>query len=151
MNLNTMLLCRARARLCALPLGHVIETMRPLPLRPLGGMPSFVKGVSVIRDAPIPVVDLGAVLGLEDDARPERLLTVRAGERHVALAVESVIGVRTVDVTALDVFPPLLGESNADKVALLGALQGELLLVLRAGRLVPESIWAELARGNSES
>ena len=33
------LLCRVRTRLCAFPVQHVIETMRPLPIEALGELP----------------------------------------------------------------------------------------------------------------
>jgi len=29
---------------CALALSHVVETLRPLPIQPLGDMPAFVPG-----------------------------------------------------------------------------------------------------------
>lgn len=144
MDRDSMLLCRARARLCALPLAHIVETMRPLPLEPLRGTAPFVRGVSIVRGVPIPVVDLGALLGLDDAASPTRLLTVRIGTRHVALAVEAVVGIREVEAETLKALPPLLGETSADAVAMLGALEGELLLILRAGRLVPDSTWDDL-------
>jgi len=139
-----MVFCRARGRLCALPLTHVAETMRPLPIEPFGGAPAFVKGVSIVRGEPLPIVDLGALLGLEGEAAPSRLLTLRVGERHLALAVEAVLGIREVDTSVLEDVPPLLGDGVSDMVATLSALEGELLLVLRAGRLLPESMWAEL-------
>jgi chemotaxis signal transduction protein len=50
------------ARACAFPLHHVAETMRPLPIESVAGTPSFVRGVSVIRGVPTPVVDLKALL-----------------------------------------------------------------------------------------
>jgi chemotaxis signal transduction protein len=36
--------------------------MRPLRIEPVGGTPGFVRGVSMIRGAPTPVVDLKALL-----------------------------------------------------------------------------------------
>ena len=50
------------ARACAFPLRHVAETLRPLPIKPVAGTPGFVRGVSVIRGTPTPVVDLKALL-----------------------------------------------------------------------------------------
>ncbi len=50
------------ARACAFRLHHVAETMRPLPFKPVAGTPGFVRGVSVIRGTPTPVVDLKALL-----------------------------------------------------------------------------------------
>jgi purine-binding chemotaxis protein CheW len=52
-----------KGRLCAVPLTHVIEIMRPLPVEPISDVPLFVQGVSIIRGIPTPVVDLGALLG----------------------------------------------------------------------------------------
>jgi purine-binding chemotaxis protein CheW len=36
--------------------------MRPLPIKPIAGTPGFVRGVSIIRGAPTPVIDLKALL-----------------------------------------------------------------------------------------
>jgi len=57
------LVCRVVELVCALPLEAVIETMRPLPIDALGAMPPFVLGVSVIRGAPVVVVDAGLLVG----------------------------------------------------------------------------------------
>jgi len=78
---------------CAVPITHVIETMRPLPVEPISGVPSFVQGISIIRGIPTPVVDLGAILGTPGE-RPERFVTLRVGDRQVALSVNAVVGVR---------------------------------------------------------
>jgi purine-binding chemotaxis protein CheW len=44
------LVCRVATRICALPVGVVIETLRPLPLEPIAGAPAFVTGLE--RAAP---------------------------------------------------------------------------------------------------
>jgi len=43
------LLCRIGSRIGALALKDVRETMRPLPIEPLVGTPSFVLGLAIIR------------------------------------------------------------------------------------------------------
>ena len=58
-----MLMCRSGAYALALPIGDVIETMRPLPIQPVLGVPSYVAGVSLIRGAAVPVVDIARLLG----------------------------------------------------------------------------------------
>jgi purine-binding chemotaxis protein CheW len=133
-----MLVCRARSRLCALRAAEVVETMRPLPVEPWVGMPSFVVGVSLIRGVPTPIVDVGALFG--DGAPPAftRFVTLRVGDRRVALAVEEVIGMRGVDVAPSIETPPLLREASGQVVATLGALDVALLSVLSAARLLPE-------------
>ena len=60
--ISPVLVVTVGARACAIPLQHVAETMRPLPIEPVAGTPGFVRGVSVIRGAPTPVVDLRALL-----------------------------------------------------------------------------------------
>ena len=52
------LVCRVATRICALPVGVVIETLRPLPLEPIAGAPAFVTGPAIIRGEPVPVVEL---------------------------------------------------------------------------------------------
>jgi purine-binding chemotaxis protein CheW len=160
------LICRVEARLCALPLSHVKETLRPLPVQPVAGAPPFVQGLAVIRGAPVPVVDAARLLGpaltgagpgQDAAAAPDakaapgsaRFVTVAAGDRDVALAVSGVLGVRTVPAASLQALPPLLHEAAAaEAVAAIGRLDEQLLLVLRAGRLLPpgDASWTGEAR-----
>jgi purine-binding chemotaxis protein CheW len=139
-----VLLVRAGSHVCALPLDHVVETMRPLAIEPVAGGPSFVRGLSRIRGAPVPVVDLRSILGTDVNARGDaevrRFVTLRVGGRRVALAVEAVVGVLRLEQARLRDMPPLLREAVGGAVEAAGTLDGELLLVLRAGRLVPEGL-----------
>lgn len=146
-----LLLCQVGSLVCALPLEHISETMRPLPLEPFHGMPSFVDGLSIIRGAPVPVVDLARLLGNDSDARRTRLVVVKVSERRVALSVEQVIGVRAVDVAANRALPPLLGSARADFVAAVGSLDARLLVVLESALILPTSTWASLDSGSGEA
>jgi len=137
------LVCRVQARLCALPLGHVIETMRPLPTAAIAGAPHFVRGLAVIRGAPVPVLDVASLLG-ETDASPGRFVTLTVGVRHVALAVGSVLGVRLIPPGSLRELPPLLHEAGSEVVASIGLLDAELLLVLQSSRLLAADAWEVL-------
>jgi purine-binding chemotaxis protein CheW len=134
-----MLVMMAGGQKLALPMEHVVETMRPLPLTPVATAGPGVLGVSVIRGEPLPVVDLGGLLssqGADERAKPSRYVSIRVGSRRVALAVDAVIGVRELDATTLHETPPLLRSSSAT-VTSLGALDRELIAVLDAGRLLP--------------
>ena len=135
----TWLLCRAGRRLCALPLAHVVETMRPLPIERIAASPRLVLGLSVIRGSPIPVLDIGALLG-EPVTDPQRIVTVRTGERLVGLAVETVIGVRSIEPDMLDDLPPLLKDAAGEVVSAIGRLDSELLLFLSTTRLLPQDM-----------
>ncbi|TAK22090.1 MAG: chemotaxis protein CheW [Chloroflexota bacterium] len=144
------LLCRVRGALCALPLEHVVETMRPLPVEPLAGTPPFVRGVSIIRGVPLPVVDAALLVNAQHDD-PARFVTLRVGGRQVALAVNEVVGVRAIKPEGFHDLPPLLREVAADVITSIGALDHELLLTLQSARLVPDSVWATVEAVGSAS
>jgi purine-binding chemotaxis protein CheW len=148
-NTDVSLLCRLQTRLCALPLGLVVETMRPLPVEPVSGTPDFVLGLAIIRGAPVPVVDATRLLGGETETPPARFVTLRLGDRRVALAVDAVVGVRALHAASLEALPPLLRDATADVVSAIGSLDEQLLLVLRNARLVPERLWSSLESGGS--
>ena len=137
------LICRVHARFCALPLAHVVEAMRPLPVEAVAGAPPFVRGLAVIRGVPVPVVDAAQLLGAQA-AQADRFVTMTVGTRCVALAVNSVLGVRTLPADLLQALPPLLQEAGADVVAAIALLDAELLLVLNGSRLLSEDVWAAL-------
>jgi purine-binding chemotaxis protein CheW len=127
---------RAGGRSCALPADLVVETMRPRPLTPVAGTPSSVRGVAVIRGETVPVVSVAGVLGIEPGPAT-RFVTVRTGDRHVALEVDEVLGLSTVADADLRSLPPLLAGAGAGVVAALGSLDAELLVVLDAAALAP--------------
>jgi len=129
---------------CAVPITHVIETMRPLPVEPISGVPSFVQGISIIRGKPPPVVDLGAILGVPGE-QAERFVTLRVGDRQVALSVNAVLGVRDLDtIMTIGELPPLLRRASKDVVEAIGTLDEQVLMVLRAGWELPEEVWRAL-------
>ena len=137
---------RASSRLCAVPLRHVVEIMRPLPIRGFAGSPEFVAGIAVIRGAAMAVLDLEALLGKRGPTPPGRFVVIRTGAAHLALAVEGVLGVRDVPESELHDLPPLLRETDARLVEKIGALDSELLIVLQASRILPENAWQVLAK-----
>jgi purine-binding chemotaxis protein CheW len=133
-----LLVLVAGARRCALRLVDVRETMRPLPAVPVAGAPAFVLGAAVIRGAPTPVVDLAALLG-DRAGGITRFVTVDAGGRRVALAVDAVRGIEEIDRAALAELPPLLA-GFGDAVIALGAVDGALLALLESAALLPPEV-----------
>lgn len=127
---------------CALPVAQVIETLRPLPTQALPDAPDFVRGLALIRGATTPVIELGALLGIQSGACT-RFVSVAVEGRRAALAVDSVSGVRHLPAGALASLPPLL--RDVERIGAIGRLDAELLLVLQAARLVGEEEWARLA------
>lgn len=140
---HTLLLCFAGGRLCALPIGQVVETMRPQPIELLPGAPPFVSGLSIIRGVAVPVLDVARVLGAEP-VRATRFVTVLVGERQVAFAVDRILGVREIPGPLLAELPPLLRDAGADLVSAIASLDAVLLLVLSSARLAPTGLWGAL-------
>ena len=123
--------------------------MRPRPIEPLGGAPEIVRGLSVIRGAAVPVVDLGGLLGSEVQSSPTRFVMIRAGDRLVALSVDEVLRIREIASSQLLDMPPLLRDAHAERVEAIGALDAELFLVLNAAHLVPDEVWKSLSGGGA--
>lgn len=141
----TALLIVAGGRTCAIPLPHVIEIMRPLPITPIIQAPPFTLGAAVVRGSAVPVVDVAAMLGAAAGA-VGRFVSVRAGERRAVLAVESVAGLASFAPAEFEALPPLLSEpSQPDVIAALVSRDRELYLVLDAARLVPDGIERNIA------
>jgi purine-binding chemotaxis protein CheW len=133
-------------------LAHVGETMRPLPAEPLAGVPSFVRGLAIVRGRPTPVIDAAALLGdaaslADGDGAAHRFVTVSPGDRPFMLAVDAVVGVMTLPGDVARGLPSLLQTPRLAAIAATGSLDGALLLVLEHGRVVPEGVWARLPQG----
>ncbi len=137
------LVVRAQSYFCALPLIHVVETMRALPIEPVAGMPPFVRGVSIVRGQPTPVVDLAVLLGMPPGAA-ERFVTLRVSERQVALAVTAVLGVRDLNPKTIRDLPPLLQGTSSEMIEAIGTLDQHILVILRTGWELPNEVWQAL-------
>ena len=126
--------------------------MRPLTVEPLAGLPSFVLGVAVIRGSPTPVLDVRRLFSTanSDDAAG-RWVALRLGMRAIALAVDGVIGVRRIASDQRQALPALLRDVPTEYIETIGTLDSELLVVLRTGRMLPETVWAQLAPGVAEA
>lgn len=133
------MLCRIGKQLCALPLTHVVETMRPLPVRPMPGRPPFMAGLSLVRGAPLPVVSGARLIG-ENAGPPSRFVTLQVGSRQVVLAVQEVVGIRAMDADLLHGLPPLLAGAQDDTVTTIGALDSEFLWLLDAAKMIPADL-----------
>jgi purine-binding chemotaxis protein CheW len=141
---RSLLAFRVGERRCAIPVEAVEETMRPLPLEPFPGTPDLVVGAAVVRGRIAPIVDPGVLLGDGPTGGASRWITVRLpGERRVGLLASEVLGVVDRSVDPADASAPLLGDAAA--LEALGRLDGELLAVLRLGRIVSDEVWQALA------
>jgi len=149
--LHSCLVLKASGLFVALPVESAMETMRPLPIDALAGMPPYVLGLSRIRGQAVPVVHLAVLLGATSSAPVERFVTVDAGGRRVALAADAVVGIRELGAAALGELPPLLGTVQADLVEALGVLDEGLLVVLRAARILPPDVWKRVQAATAQA
>jgi purine-binding chemotaxis protein CheW len=155
---HAMLMTRVGELVCAIPVEHVVETMRPLRIEPIGsddGALALVEGLAMIRGAPVPVVDARKLLAVVGGPAT-RFVVVRAGVRQIALVVDAVIDVRPVVSELVSQLPPLLAGAHRDVVSAIGARDRGLYAVLDASRVLPEDSWRALegayradARGNT--
>ena len=120
----------------AIPIRCVVETMRPRPVMPIVNTPAYVMGASLIRGTPTAVINLAQLVAGTQSTNIQRFITVVAGERSVALAVDAVLGVRTLGAERPTDAPPLLRDAATDVVESLGRLDADLLVVLRTARLL---------------
>lgn len=137
--------CACAGRLFALPLTHVVEMMRPQPVVPVSGAPSFVLGLSIIRGAAVPVISASLLLGAPGGAAT-RFVTIQVGGRHAALAVGNVLGLRAA-APHIAALPPLLDGVASDVLSSIAARDIEFLFFLDLARLV--SLTSPLAPGSS--
>jgi len=137
---NRVLLVEVQACVCVLSLSCVIETFRPVPIEPISGAPSYLRGISIIRGTPTPVVDLGDLLGNHGGVSG-RFVILRVGDRQVALSVGKVLGVRAMDALAVQKLPPLLQGASKDTIEAVGTLDSQFLVVLHNGWRLPDEMW----------
>jgi purine-binding chemotaxis protein CheW len=140
----TSLVFRAGPLLCALPLDEVVETMRPLPTRPLAGTPPFVLGISVLRGVPTPVLDMARLLAGEP-AEIDRYVAVRTERGPVALAIGQILGIRDTEAGPAEGHPTLVRGVARRFVAGVGTIGVEPLLLLQSMRAVPDEVWEAAA------
>jgi purine-binding chemotaxis protein CheW len=137
------LVFRAGSLLCALRLDDVIETMRPLVVRPLAGTPAYVRGVTIVRGVPMPVIDVARLVGSEQ-AEVSRFLAVRTERGAIALATGPVLGIRANEPESLGPHSALFVRSSP-LVAGVSTIDAEPLLLLQSMRVVPDEVWAAAA------
>lgn len=123
----------------ALPVSHVLEVLRPLQVEPVPGTPEVVSGMSIIRGEPTPVLNLRRLVGAPP-APSSRVLVVRADGRRVALEVDAVIGAERIARGTLEGSPPLVSRAVAEALEAVSSLDGRLLLLLSAAKLVPAAV-----------
>jgi purine-binding chemotaxis protein CheW len=96
----------------------------------------------MIRGVPTPVVDLRALLeNGECSATFGRFVTLKVADRQVAIIVDSIVGMRTLDSVEPGELPPMLRDVASGLIEAIATRDEQLLMVLRAASIVPDEVW----------
>jgi purine-binding chemotaxis protein CheW len=123
------------------PLLSSREVVPPQPLTRLPGCGPEVAGLIGLRGRVVTAFDLGVVLELEPARRlpDHRILVLDHGERVVAIAVDSIVGIARQDSAQLhQVAEESLGNAEAVRadVVGVGSLEGKRFLALDPDRIL---------------
>lgn len=108
--------------------------MRMLPVEPVAGSLPLELGLCTIRGAPVPVVDAGRLFE-DKPTQSRRMITIRMGDRIVAFAVETILGIESFAPEALEALTPLL--ADVETIAAIAKRDEALVFFLRMARLIP--------------
>ena len=109
------------------------------PATPLPQSPAFVRGVINLRGAVLPIVDLGARLGLavtEPTARHVIIVT-RIADQLVGLLVDAVCDILTVTRDVIQPTPDVACEMAKNFVRGLLAVEGRMISLISLDRVLP--------------
>ena len=108
---------------------------------PLPRTPSYMKGVINLRGAVLPIVDLGARLGLPVTPPSARhvIIVARIGVKTVGLLVEAVSDIVTVGEDVIQPTPDISCETVRAFVKGLFAIDGRMVSLISLDRVLPET------------
>lgn len=110
------------------------------PATPLPRSPAYMKGVINLRGAVLPIVDLGARLGLETSEPTARhvIMVVKVGERTLGLLVEAVSDIINLTDDAVQPTPDIACDQVKTFVKGLFAVEGRMVSLISLDRILPE-------------
>jgi purine-binding chemotaxis protein CheW len=141
------------AEIFAVPVASVIEIIAMRPLFRVPDAPSYLAGLTDVRDQAVPVIDLRRKLGLPEAATTHqtRIIVLEvevAGNRLVVgLIADRVIEVITLQAAELAPPPQFGGQWRSDYIAGVGRHQGGFVIVFAMSRLFSTDEVRHLAGG----
>jgi len=134
-----VLLVQAGTRNIAIPLGDIVETLRPLAVDPLQTSLGYLAGVSVVRGEPVPVVDLAALLQPGAKGGQGRWVVLKGKPSSVVLSVDRIVGLKRLDRAQMKEVPPLLREFHTDLARAIVLQDAHCTTLIDASR-IPERV-----------
>ena len=109
---------------------------------PLPHAPATSRGVVNLRGAMLPIVDLGALLGLSATVTTEQsvIIVVEAGAQLIGLLVDGVSDILTVKIEMIQPAPSIAAGAGNAHVAGIVEIEGRLLTLLDVSSLVSELV-----------
>jgi purine-binding chemotaxis protein CheW len=118
---------RAGGEHYALPVEAVTEVAELGDVTPVPGAPAEVIGVRNLRGQVIPVIDLAAKLGLDNEGGREWIVVAQHAERRAGLAVDGIEGIEDL--------PDAHEEGGSEYLAGAALVNGELVGIVRVEAL----------------
>ena len=111
------------------------------PATPLPRTPSYMKGAINLRGAVLPIVDLGARLGLSTSEPSARhvIMVVNVGGRTLGLLVEAVSDIINVSDDMVQPTPDVACDQVKTFVKGLFAIDGRMVSLISLDRVLPET------------
>lgn len=111
------------------------------PATALPQAPAFVRGVINLRGAVLPIVDLGARLGLgaADPTARHVIIVAQVEKQIVGLLVDAVSDILTVSDNMIQPTPDVASEMVRNFVRGLLAIDGRMVSFISLDRVLPES------------
>lgn len=118
----------------AISIMDVREIMRVVTLTPVPRAPKDILGILSKRGVVMPVIDLGATLGLREileNYNPlQRILTVGEGDRKCGVRVDELHEVIELDLSNIEEIPASFGTRTSHFLQGLGRLNGQMYILL---------------------
>jgi purine-binding chemotaxis protein CheW len=117
---------------------RVKEVIRMRQITWLPKAPACVKGIINLRGDVIPIVDLRDRFGLKsiEHTAMTRVIVVEVDGRHVGMTVDSASQVVRVPADQFDPPPPMMGEAARDFITGVGKIDGKLIIMIDAERIL---------------
>lgn len=130
--------CVGKQEFC-IAITDVREIRSWAPATPVPGAPDYVRGVINLRGAVLPVVDLGARLGLgaADPTARHAIIVVQACGQTVGLLVDSVSDIITVGKDEIQAPPEAAGQGAKLLVRGLLAIDKRMISLVAADDVLP--------------
>ena len=121
------------------PIMRVQEILRSrtVHVTPIPNAPLFVEGVMNLRGRVIPVVGLRRRFGMPDRERDRsaRVIVVEVAGRTLAVSVDAVVEVATVDATAIEPLPELASTERSEYIIGVSRAGDRMVIVLDMDRV----------------